>query len=77
MSEISNTKFVRSWVRAFNSNTGVQGVAKELGISTVSASAKATNMRNKGVKLPSMPRGRYARDHDVDYLNNLISANLA
>lgn len=74
MSTISDRKFVSAWVDAYNENRGVTGVANKLSISKTQASAKASNLRKQGVKLPSMPLG--VREYSVESLNNIITSRV-
>lgn len=71
--EINSIKFVNAWVDAVNRSAGVKAVASRLNITVESASAKANNLRSKGVELPAMPM---ARRDSVEDLNALIQRKL-
>lgn len=70
MSQISNIKFVNTWCDAVNKAAGVKYVAEKMDMTIESASAKANNLRTKGVELPTMPRVR--NNDSVEDLNALI-----
>lgn len=74
MSQISNIKFVNTWCDAVNKAAVVKYVAEKMDMSIESASAKANNLRTKGVELPSMPRVR--NNDSVDDLNALIARKI-
>lgn len=70
----TNIKFVNAWVDAVNRSAGVKSVAQKLDISIESASAKANQLRKKGVELPKMPIRK--DDNDVEMLNAIIERKL-
>lgn len=70
MKQINDLQFVQNWVDAANKGAGVQHVATKMGITVESASAKANNLRTKGVNLPRMQKSNNL--YTVDALNAAI-----
>ena len=74
MARISNREFVITWL---HSDTSDQ-VAKTLGMSKAAATARAVELRKRGVKLPkkSARKSETERQLEVAQLNSLISKEL-
>lgn len=66
-------EFVLAWIESAKKGQGLQGVADKCDLTTVSAAAKASYLRKKGVKLPTMPRAKRV-DVSVEALNQLIES---
>lgn len=74
MSQISNIKFVNVWCEAVNKAAGVKYVAEKMDMTISTASAKANNLRTKGVQLPAMPRAQMT--DSVEDLNAIIARKI-
>ena len=74
MNQISNIKFVNTWCDAVNKAAGVKYVAEKMDMTIESASAKANNLRTKGVELPRMPH--LNKNDSIEDLNALIARKI-
>ena len=70
MKVIDNREFVRTWMHATSNKLGTREVAKKLDMTTGSVYAKASNLRKRGVKLPTMAFPM--QSDDVEALNKMI-----
>ena len=68
---MSPTKFVRTWVEAYDQDRSAKWVANKLGMTRTQVFSKAYNMRKKGVRLPTLTKS--TEEFDVDKLNSLIA----
>ena len=71
--KVDDATFVREWIRG-----GAQSeIAARLGLTQGRVSAKAAQLRRKGVRLPELRnvRGRNCATHTAEELNALIEAS--
>lgn len=79
MSEMSNEEFVRAWVKAVKDEIGLKQFALDNKIGYTDASQRASALRAKGVKLPTMPaKGQNNRilKINVEELNKIVVSEL-
>lgn len=73
--EASNDEFVRCWVVAVRNRIGLKGLCNVKDWDYTTTSARATALRNAGVKLPTMPKAGQKRnvlEVNADELNKII-----
>lgn len=71
---VNSKDFVVAWVDSYNKGQGIAGVARRTKLEHAQVSAKANSLRNQGVNLPAMPRGRVG--FSVEDLNQIIDSRL-
>jgi hypothetical protein len=67
---VSNKRFVKTWVEAYNSGRSIKEVARKLSVSYQQAVQRSSKLRKKGVQLPVLVR---TPELDADELNELIN----
>lgn len=70
MNKVSNEEFIVAWMNS----ESIDEVADKTGLQYSMISAKACNLRRKGVLLPKYRR---AAEIDIDQLNKIINDELA
>ncbi len=71
--KVTNKEFVQAWLKCYNNRGNFIDIARDLDISKQLVNQKATALRIKGVKLPSLKES--INSDDVASLNALISEN--
>lgn len=72
--KLTDEQFVKFWITAQNEGKNASWVAELSGLKPQSVHVRASNLRKKGVKLPTLLKGRPEKVVDVDKLNAIIKS---